>query len=222
MVALLERLRPDIAPTENIIEAFVRDFDDNVMEALVAGRDETITVTEAVIKSAIANKKHGSKILEILLDRRETDMVMTSEMVETLARSFSGQAMKLALDRFNAALLITETVLLAAARNQTAGHQVITVLLSHQGLALTVTDAVVEAVAGNPGCGGNAMKVLIRRSGAAIVVTEAVVKVAARNKRGGSKVMKVLVGRKGDGVYFTGGARAAMMKCFRWVGRTGC
>jgi hypothetical protein len=48
------------------------------------------------------------------------------------------------------------------------------------------------------------------------------VKVAARNKEGGAKVMRVLVGRKGDGVYFTGGARAAMMKYFRWVERAGC
>jgi hypothetical protein len=46
--------------------------------------------------------------------------------------------------------------------------------------------------------------------------------VAARNKKGGAKVMRVLIGRDGDGVYFTGGARAATMKCFRWVGRAGC
>jgi hypothetical protein len=222
MVALLERLRPDIALTEETIEAFVRDFDDNAMEALVAGRDDTIAVTEAMITAAIANKKHGSETLEILLDRRETNLVTTKEIVETFALEFSGKAMKLALDRFNAAPLITETTLLAAARNQTRAHQVVAVLLSHRGLALTVTGAVVEAVAGNPGCGGKAMKVLLSQPGAVIVVTEAVVKVAARNKKGGAKVMRVLVGRKGDGVYFTGGARAAMMKYFRWVGWAGC
>jgi hypothetical protein len=222
MVALLERPQPDIALTEETIEVFVRDFDDNVMDALVAARNDTIAVTETIIKAAIANKKYGSRILETLLDRRETDLITTSEIVETLAREFSGKAMKLALDRFGAAPLVTETVLLAAARNQAAGHQVIAVLLGYRGLALTVTGAVIEAVARNPGCGGRMMKVLLSQPGAAVVVTETVVKVAGRNKRGGAKVMRVLVGRKGAGVDFTDGAKAAMGRCFRWIGRTGC
>jgi hypothetical protein len=219
MVVLLSQLPTDFALTEATIEPFVQDFDHEAMEALVAGRDDAIVVTEAVIKAAISNRKSRSRVLEVLFDQKETDVVMTGETVETFAREFSGRVMDSALDRFGAAPLVTETVLLAAARNHDRGYEVMASLLGYEGLEITVTEAVVEAVAGNSGCGGKAMRVLLSRPGAEISVTEAVVKAAARNKRGGTKVMKALVGRQGAGVVFTGEAEALMARHFRWIRR---
>ncbi|KAI0163841.1 hypothetical protein GGR57DRAFT_497931 [Xylariaceae sp. FL1272] len=150
-------------------------------------------------------KRFGTAIVQVLLERRGEQVVVTEEVVKAAAANTgNGEAvMRLLLDRRGEHVVVTEEVVKAAAANTGNGEAVMRLLLDRRGEHVVVTEEVVKAAAANTWNGEAVMRLLLDRRGEHVVVTEEVVKAAAANWNNGEAVIRLLLDRRGEQVVVT-------------------
>jgi ribosomal protein S16 len=111
--------------------------------------------------------------------------------------------MALLLDRRGDQITITEQVVIAAARNERHGEEVIALLLDRRGDQITITEQVVIAAARNEENGNEVMALLLDRRGDQITIAEEVIIAAAGNWGNGKRIMALLLDRHGNQIKIT-------------------
>ena len=160
-------------------------------------------VTARLVQAVAANRRNGSKVMALLLDRRGDEITITEKVVEAAAanRGNGKEAMALLLDRRGDEITITEKVVEAAAGNDGNSTEVIALLLNQRGNEITITEKVVKAAAANWRNGSKVIALLLDRRGDAITITnEVVLKIAGSFDE---EVMALLLDRRGDEITIT-------------------
>ncbi|KAI6777606.1 Ankyrin-1, partial [Emericellopsis cladophorae] len=190
--------------TANEITAVTRNFGPDVIETLLDRREDQITITEDIVKSAARNSVNGAKVMELLLDRRAEEVTITEDIVEAAAGNWENgeQVIELLLDRRGEEFTITKGIVKAAVKNPGNGAKVIKVLLDRKAEEVTITKDIVEAAARNS---AEVIEVLLDRRGDQITITEDIVEAAAGNWGNGAKVIEVLLDRREDRITITKG-----------------
>ncbi|KAI1129531.1 hypothetical protein F5Y10DRAFT_264070 [Nemania abortiva] len=90
--------------------------------------------------------------------------------------------------------MVTEPMVVAAARNTQNGKEVMALLLQKRGDQIAITDSVVNTAAGNPN--SEIMDLLLQERGDRIEITDTVIEMATKNEN--LEVMALLLEKKGD------------------------
>lgn len=128
---------------------------------------------------------------------------ITEEGLVAIARSQTGNLMRVFLKYRGEASRITNSVVEAAARNEDFGNGVMEVLLNQRGNEIRVTTELVEVAAGNNHSGADILSLLVQRGGGVIPVTEKALLAAMLSfkywwQKTGEDTLKVLVGQLRD------------------------
>ncbi|KFZ01163.1 hypothetical protein V500_00867 [Pseudogymnoascus sp. VKM F-4518 (FW-2643)] len=195
-----------------------------LMEVLLDRRGDDVVITDEVIKAAAGNSESGTELMELLFSRQCT-VKITEETAEIIAGSFHYKVMELLLDCRGDDVVITEEVIKAAAGNSRSGAEVMKLLLDRRGHDVVITDKVIKVAAGNSESGTEVMELLFSRQctvkiteetaeiiagsfhykvmellldcrGDDVVITEEVIKAAAGNSESGTELMELLFSRQ--------------------------
>jgi hypothetical protein len=72
--------------------------------------NKLMVIAEEVVKAAAGNWDSGEEVMTLLLEQRGGDMVITEEIVMTIASRFGEEAMTLLLEQHGGDIVITEEV----------------------------------------------------------------------------------------------------------------
>ncbi|KAJ9130493.1 Tetratricopeptide-like helical domain protein [Pleurostoma richardsiae] len=160
-------------------------------------------VSVDVVKAAAANYWSGREVMELLLEKRGSDVEITAEVVKAAAaNSGSGrQVMELLLEKRGNDVEITAEVVIVISR--TWPSNVMELLLEKRGSDVEITAEVVEAAAANEWNGREVMELLLEKRGNDVEITTEVVKAAAANYSSGREVMELLLEKRGNDVEIT-------------------
>ncbi|KAK7961179.1 hypothetical protein PG988_012393, partial [Apiospora saccharicola] len=178
----------------------------------VQGRESLHAVTAMnnlamayVAEGDFGNWKYDQKLdVEAEILGRKGKCICTSEdALAALVASFNKEPIGLLLDYRGQEVVITKSVVEAAARNKNSCLSIMTLLLDRREDQVTITEEVVKAAAANAAHGLKFMKLLFNRKENQVTVTEEVVRAAAMNEYGGVGIMRLLLDRRGDQVIIT-------------------
>ncbi|KAL5085380.1 hypothetical protein Trisim1_010606 [Trichoderma cf. simile WF8] len=170
---------------------------DEIMTLLFDRREDQITITEDIVKTAARNS--NKEVMALLLDRRGDHITITEDIIKAATRNFGSEVMALLFERRGGQIKITKDIVKAAARYST--KEVISLLLDYRGDEITITEEVVMAAAENTHQGS--MVLLLDRPGNDISITEGVVEVLWQNDSCGKEVMAILLDQRKDIISFT-------------------
>ena len=79
-----------------------------------------------------------AEVIELLLDRRVSQITLTDELVSTIGGIYDEKVMALLLDRYGDQITITDKVVKAVAGNEGNGKEVMALLLDRCGDKITI------------------------------------------------------------------------------------
>ncbi|KAK8014864.1 hypothetical protein PG990_008160 [Apiospora arundinis] len=138
---------------------------------ILSCKDGFSRISEATL--AWLARSYDDKVMELVLDNRGEDVVITEEVAKAAqgGKSKAANAIALLLDRRGNQFDLTEEVTIARAGNSYYGEQVMTVLLNHR---CTVTEEVLKTTAGNIQYGRQIMKLLVAQRRGEVIITDKV------------------------------------------------
>ncbi|PQE33956.1 hypothetical protein CJF32_00002798 [Rutstroemia sp. NJR-2017a WRK4] len=204
MKLLLEKQTPDTISEEIIKNAATNHTNGrNIMKVLLKERVD-IRITKDIVKTVAREYGElGREMMELFLEERDADIVITEEIMKAVAyKPYPGiEIMKLLLEKREADVVVTEAVVKMIAGRLSGG--VMKLLLEKRGEEVAITEKIVRAAAGNKKMAEEVMKILLRERGAEVVITEEVLKAAAGNKREGERLMWLLLNEREAEVVIT-------------------
>jgi F0F1-type ATP synthase delta subunit len=197
MTLLLDRYKSRVSIAESVVVNIVRNSGNGreIMALVLKKSGVGVSVTGRVVKAAANNPTNGNGILKLLIDHYRTDIPIT-EVIEAIAQHSDQDVMNCLLDRSRADVLVTESVVEAAAANSKNGKEIMRLLFNRYRKGLQFTETTVVTVAKR--FGPEVIKFLLDQRGADALVTEAVVEAAARNRdfrhsENGKDIIKKLI-----------------------------
>ncbi|CAH0045340.1 unnamed protein product [Clonostachys solani] len=184
-----------------------------MMKLLLDTRGTEIAMTAEVVEAVVSSRGPDDnvlKLLKLVLDKIESDIVLTEHTIGMVARDTTKgeQFLQILLKKFgNQGIPVSQQILFDAARNEECGDKLIALFLQHFGEQIEITEELVNNAAANSAV---AFSLLLRQSGpnpqisnrclelaaeynaqslellldkhaAAIVISQSTVKAAARN-----------------------------------------
>ncbi|KAK6850937.1 hypothetical protein PG987_000571 [Apiospora arundinis] len=130
----------------NMQKVYGSDFKEILQANILSCKGGFSRISEATL--AWLARSYDDKVMELVLDNRGEDVVITEEVAKAAAggKSKAASVIALLLDRRGNQFDLTEEVTMAGAGNPYYGEQVMAVLLNHR---CTVTEEVLKTTAGN-------------------------------------------------------------------------
>ena len=168
MRVLLNRRGNDIKITDDLLKIVVTENEvggAHILRLFFDQRGDEIKITKELVKAAAHNRRMGSTIMGLFLDRG-VQAHITEEIVEAAAANPQRQTllMETLLVRLGNDLEITERVLIAAAGNDECGVGLVKLIFEHRGDSIRVTDKVMRAAESNGKCGFEIVQVINEQS----------------------------------------------------------
>ncbi|OWT42731.1 NACHT domain-containing protein [Pochonia chlamydosporia 170] len=203
LTMLLERRGEEIKITEEVLIAAAKNerSGKEILTMLLDRKGEEIKITGEVVMAAANNTESGSGIMTVLLDRKGDDVKITDDMVEEFVRKFDKFFMSALLGWKGGDIKITEKLLIAAAKNEQNGREVLAVLVDKKGEEIKITAEVIAAVSENLRNWQAIMVLLLCQKGENIQITDDAVAEIAR--RFDKFIILLLLGRKGGLIEIT-------------------
>ncbi|KAL9468812.1 hypothetical protein ACSS6W_010506 [Trichoderma asperelloides] len=156
-------------------------------------------ITEDIVKATAGNAFHGKDILELLLNHRGDQIIITEDIVKAAAENWKGkEVVELLLDRRGDQITITEDIIKATISHMWYGKDILQLLLNRRGDQITITDDFIIFAAKNR-IDKERMELLLNQRGDQITITEDIIEAAAHGN--GKEVMELLLDRRGDQIY---------------------
>lgn len=187
-------------------------FNQTAMAALLHQRGIEFTIPDQMVEGAARNRKHGTKVMRLLLDQRGDEVKITERVVVSAIENHGGHerpeyyqsrmVLQLLVDRRGQDINITEKVVKAIGKNYTNGNHIMRILLEGKRDELDLSVEVLATIAGSLDQRGVA--VLLDHEGSDLqMADDKVVEAAAGNWSHGHDIMKLLLDRRGDEVKIT-------------------
>ncbi|KAK6854695.1 heterokaryon incompatibility protein-domain-containing protein [Apiospora arundinis] len=158
-----------ITAMRNMQKGYGSDFKEILQANILSCKGGFSRISEATL--AWLARSYDEKVMELVLDNRGEDVVITEEVAKAAAGGMSKAAnvIALLLDRRGNQFDLTEEVTMAGAGKSYYGEQVMAVLLNHR---CTVTEEVLKTTAGNIQSGRQIMKLLVAERRGEVIITD--------------------------------------------------
>lgn len=197
MMLLLGREIDKNRLSDNVVVEVARYFDAEIMSLVLDSMQRSVEIPEGMITATLKNQ-HGKDILRLLFDTRRSKVNVRDDAVTQVAELCDPETMKLLLDSTQGSVTLTDSTLIAAARNK-GGHSMLMLLLSQTRGRLQISEELVLHVVRK---GRGALKALLDKRGQDFHVTEGIL-VAAAQQWYGKQLLTLLFERKSDEIRIT-------------------
>ncbi|UKZ79846.1 hypothetical protein TrVFT333_007609 [Trichoderma virens FT-333] len=181
--------------TEEMVQAAAGGYE-AIMQLLLEKRGHEITVTENIIKAAVANCTEAEEITSLLLDRRGHEITVTEDIVKAAAANegmFLNGMISLLFDRRGHEITVTEDIVKAAVANKENAQKIISLLLDRRGHEITFTEDIIKAAMANKSQSVEILSLLLNRSGHEITATKDIIKAAVADDWHSKGVVSLLL-----------------------------
>ncbi|VUC26118.1 unnamed protein product, partial [Clonostachys rosea] len=174
--SFLNKFGHGIIWSEDFLQSLAQLEDEKPLEALIETRGDDIMITDAVLESAILNKK-TVKTARLILGVPRWTLKITDGMAQRVASAGTTDMMALLLETVNGEIKITDDLVKSAFSNDDHADTMVSLLFENHGPDLLLSEEVVEDVAwlGKP----KSAATLLRVFGTRFKVTERLLQVAA-------------------------------------------
>lgn len=197
MMLLLGREIDKNRLSDNVVVEVARYFDAEIMSLVLDSMQRSVEIPEGMITATLKNQ-HGKDILRLLFHTRRSKVNVRDDTVTQVAELCDPETMKLLLDSTQGSVTLTDSTLIAAARNK-GGHSMLMLLLSQTRGRLQISEELVLHVVRK---GRGALKALLDKRGQDFHVTEGIL-VAAAQQWYGKQLLTLLFERKSDEIRIT-------------------
>ncbi|KAL7808696.1 hypothetical protein V8C26DRAFT_412898 [Trichoderma gracile] len=198
---ILQQKHGNIHISEAAVPVITRFFGAEVMGLLLSRLGEQFEVTEKVI-SDIRSNRRGRDIIMLLLNQPRANTSITEAAASLIVKYFDATVVALLLGRYGENVMIPEDVISGAAANQTAGREVMALLLNQRGAQVRITDSTMVAATANPN-GRDVIELFLDKRGEAIHITESTIRLALSNLDGCQSIIELLFDRRRDQFHVT-------------------
>lgn len=177
LTLLLDRREHEVKITEAVLLRAMESEYPELLELLL-DRSNGITITPQMVRVAVENR-HGSHMIQLLLDKRGHDIQITEDIIIAAMRNFSHglNIVSLLFDR-RSDCKVTKDIVRAAVADDSNAERLMSLLLERRGGEFTITEDIVKLAVVHEQSAWELTSLLLDKRGDEITITDDIVRLA--------------------------------------------